>query len=134
MTELNSFQSFIAETLEDQFEAYDGDKAACLGDAMRGTATGWWSEFIYTHDVLTHFVNYRRGIAGALRSYAAEIGESPFGHPHHEFDETDATEAVAASLADIKEDDTLTRAASWMTSFAVEWETHNYATRHGIVV
>ncbi|MBL9070226.1 MAG: hypothetical protein JNM03_09570 [Sphingopyxis sp.] len=45
-------------------------------DAMRGTDTGWWSDLIYTADMLEMSHRYRNDIAAALSEYRDASGES----------------------------------------------------------
>ncbi len=50
-----------------------------FSDAMRGTDTGWWSDLIYTADMLKMAHKYRTDIATALAEYRDATGESYTG-------------------------------------------------------
>lgn len=43
-------------------------------DAMHGTDTGWWTDLIYTRDVIDLFNRYRSDVAAAIRDYCNEVG------------------------------------------------------------
>lgn len=44
-------------------------------DASHGTNTGWWSDLIYTQDVLALANRHRADIRAAVRDYMRETGE-----------------------------------------------------------
>ena len=125
---MNSLQQYVADTLEDHLEDYEGDMEAVLDDAMRGTDTGWWNDLIYYTDVRRLFVQHRQGIAEAVLDYEYAVGENPM---QHNLTAAHFLLAMSASEDDLRNDDALDMAASWLTRFAVEWETHKYASRNG---
>ena len=133
---MNNLETYVKETLENHLADYDGKMENVIGDAMRGTNTGWWNDLIYTADVLSLFPGFKRGIAKALASYSEAIGESILDtvHIHNDFTAEDVMLALVSTQDEIKENDTLTRAACWLVSFGVEWSTHEYASQNKIEI
>ena len=133
---MNNLETYVKETLENHLADYDGKMENVIGDALRGTNTGWWNDLIYTADVLSLFPGFKKGIAQALASYADAAGESILDtvHIHNDFTAEDAMLALVSTQDEIKENDTLTRAACWLVSFGVERSTHEYASRNNIEI
>lgn len=133
---MNILETYVKETLENHLADYDGNMEDVIGDAMRGTNTGWWNDLIYTADILSLFPGFKKGIAKALASYADATGESILDtvHIHNDFTAEDALLALLSTQQEIKENDTLTQAACWLVSFGVEWSTHEYASQNNIEI
>ena len=127
---MNNLQVYVKDTIEEALTHYD-DIDAVIADAAQGVSSGWWNDLIYTADVLSLFPPFKKGIAEALASYADAAGESALDivHVHSDFTAEDAMLALVSTPDEVKESDTLTRAACWLVSFGVEWTTHEYETR-----
>ncbi len=96
-------------------------------DAMRGTDTGWWTDLIYTADMLEMAHRYRRDTAAALAEYHDATGEQMQPRAE-EFNQADIYAALLRkySFADYKGDNgdakaRLAEAKLWGLRFAVEW-------------
>ena len=79
----NNFKAYVKRTILESAREYAGGnrrtKESTKGafmDALHGTDSGWWSDLIYTADMLKMAHKYRRDIATALDEYRDEIGES----------------------------------------------------------
>ena len=131
---MNNLKQYVADQIDENLEHYDNDQAAVLRDASMGVNSGWWNDLIYTADILSLFPSFKKGIAKALASYAEATGESALDtvHVHNDFTAEDAMLAMVSTPDEIKENDTLTNAASWLVAFGVEWSTHELASERGI--
>ena len=127
---MNNLQVYVKDTIEEALTHYD-DIDAVIADAAQGVRSGWWNDLIYTADILSLFPRFKKGIAKALAEYADASGESALDivHVHSDFTAEDAILALVSTPDEVKESDTLTRAACWLVSFGVEWTTHEYETR-----
>lgn len=79
----NNLKAYVKRTILESAREYAGGnrrtKESTKGafmDALHGTDSGWWSDLIYTADMLKMAHKYRRDIATALDEYRDEIGES----------------------------------------------------------
>jgi hypothetical protein len=86
-------------------------------DAMHGTDTGWWSDLIYTRDVLALFNRHRSDVADTIREYLADTGADASQHVKQGDNERRAVIASATCLA---------------ISFAVEFLTGEVASEMGV--
>lgn len=78
----NQLKAYVRRTILEAARDYAGGKRrtadstrSAFNDAMRGTDTGWWTDLIYTVDVLKMSHRYRRDIAAALGEYRDATGE-----------------------------------------------------------
>jgi|11_taG_2_1085331.scaffolds.fasta_scaffold45512_2 hypothetical protein len=128
---MNNLQAYVKDTIDEALPDYDGEIATVVDAAISGINQGWWSDLIYTSDVLDMFKTFKKGIAKALSSYAEETGESVLDtvHIHNDFTSEDVILALVSTSDEIKENDTLTRAACWLVSFGVEYETQEYSRK-----
>jgi hypothetical protein len=127
---MNTLKQYVAEILEDALADYEGDRAACLHDAMQGTTSGWCGDLIYFHDIKRLFTEHRMAIVEALTDYEEQVGEFP-SDPAEDFNSAELLKALAGSSMD---NDGILMAACRALRFAVEWETHAYASLHNIEV
>ena len=128
---MKPLQSYVKYTIDEALPDYDGEIATVVAAAVSGIDSGWWSDLIYTSDVLYMFKPFKKGIVKALYSYAEETGESVLDtvHVHNDFTSEDVILALVSTLDEIKENDTLTRAACWLVSFGVEYESQEYGRK-----
>jgi len=127
---MDNLQVYVKDTIDEVLTHYD-DIDAVIADAAQGVNSGWWSDLIYIADILSLFPRFKKGIAKALAAYADATGESALDtvHIHNDFTAEDAMLAMVSTPDEVKENDTLTRAACWLVSFGVEWTTLEYETR-----
>jgi hypothetical protein len=80
---MNRLKSYVRRTVLQSAREYSypakrrtvqGTTSALI-DASRGTDTGWWTDLIYTVDVLRLAHQYRKDIATALEEYRDAVGE-----------------------------------------------------------
>ena len=128
---MNELKAYVRDTIDEALTHYDGEIENVVTDAMQGTSTGWWNDLIYTADILSLFPGFKKGIVRALAEYADATNESAIDtvHIHHDFTAEDVMLALVSTPDEVKESDTLTRAACWIVSFGVEWETNQYANQ-----
>lgn len=131
---LNSLQTYVAETLEAHKADYDGDMKAVLMDATQGTDTGWWSDLIYTADMLKMHGEHLSAIRQAFAEYEDATGERPRdrGNVYSLYNFMEANSK--AWTWEEYQNETIPNAecALWCLRFAVEWYAHDYASRNGI--
>lgn len=79
----NNLKAYVKRTILESAREYAGGnrrtKESTKGafmDALHGTDSGWWSDLIYTADMLKMAHKYRRDIAAALDEYRDATGES----------------------------------------------------------
>ena len=125
---MTNLQTYVKDTIDEVLTHYDGKIEHVVTDAMQGTSTGWWNDLIYTADILSLFPGFKKGLVKALAEYADATNESVLDtvHIHHDFTAEDVMLALVSTQQEIKENETLTRAACWLVSFGVEWETNQY--------
>lgn len=79
---MNRLRSYVRRTLLQAARDYSPNNRRtpdstrnALMDASRGTDTGWWTDLIYTADMLDMAHRYRNDIATALAEYRDATGE-----------------------------------------------------------
>ena len=127
---MTDLKTYVRDTIDEALPGYDGKMENVIGDAMRGTNTGWWNDLIYTADILSLFPSFKKEIVKALASYADATGESVLDtvHIHNDFTAENVMLAMVSTQQEIKENETLTVAACWLVRFGVEYETLEYAS------
>lgn len=115
---------------------------AAFQDAMHGTDTGWWSDLIYTVDVIRLANYYRSDIAAAVRDYLSETGEIAGAYCGGEYvdfkftwGDIIASTARRVTMSDYAGDNGTQRALdadalTWGLRFAVEYITGNLASQY----
>ena len=120
---MNELKAYVKSTINEALANYD-DINAVIADALHGTNSGWWSDLIYYDDIIYKFQDFKYGIKIALQDYAEATGETTL---NNDFTTEEIVRTFFATPDEIKQDDTLTMAASWLVSFGVDWETHQLA-------
>ncbi len=79
---MSKLRAYVRRTLLNSARNYEGSGKrrtkqstydACR-DALNGTDTGWWSDLIYTADILAMFNRNRSEVAAVIRHYLSETG------------------------------------------------------------
>ena len=122
---MNDLQTYVRDTINEALASYD-DIEAVIADASRGTNSGWWNDLIYYDDIIDKFQDFKFGIKIALQDYAEATGETTL---NNDFTSEEIARTFFATPEEIKQDDTLTMAASWLVSFGVEWETYQLSNQ-----
>lgn len=80
---------------------------AAFRDAAHGTDTGWWSDLIYTQDVVRMASRYRGDIGRTIHALTEECGASPDerAERRHDADAITYGEVIVSSRAPITMDD-----------------------------
>jgi len=120
---MNELKAYVKSTINEALTHYD-DIDAVIADALEGTNSGWWGDLIYYDDIINKFQDFKYGIKEAMKSYAEATGETTL---NNDFTTDEIVRTFFATTDELKQDDTLKRAASWLVSFGVEWETHQFA-------
>lgn len=101
---MSKLRAYVRRTLIASAREYNGGKrrtaestmSACQ-DAMRGTDTGWWTDLIYTVDVLAMFNRNRSEIAAVIREYLSETGCAMGDPAQHGADAFTYADLIAAT-------------------------------------
>ena len=121
---MNKLKDYVKDTIDEALKYYMDDVDAVIADAAQGINSGWWSDLIYYDDIIHKFQDFKYGIKLALQDYAEATGETTL---NNDFTTEEIVKTFFATVEEIKQDDTLKRATSWLVSFGVEWETSQYA-------
>jgi hypothetical protein len=122
---MNKLKDYVKDTINEALEHYNNVDAV-IADAAQGINSGWWSDLIYYDDIIDKFQGFKYGIKLALHDYAEATGETTL---NNDFTTEEIVRTFFATAEEIKQDDTLKRATSWLVSFGVEWTTHEYASQ-----
>lgn len=107
-------------------------------DASHGTDSGWWSDLIYTVDVLNMFNRYRSDVAMAIADYLDQSGVSASEKVTRNDDVTFADMLVACAKRKrmtfemYRNDDNDAFAAQIAIRFAVEYLVSDVAQECGV--
>lgn len=136
-------KAYIRRTVNEKAKGYSGTRkerlAGAFVDAERGTDTGWWSDLIYTQDVVRMARRYRKAIREVVEAYLDETGYwrdrqvDPRGYGAQ--DGLTFGEVIMATFATPgaeQHHDRLEEALTWGIRFAIEWLVHEVASDMGI--
>lgn len=132
-------KGYVQRTIKETAKGYSGPRKerlkGALTDAARGTDTGWWSDLIYTSDVLKLARRYRADVRAAVERYTDETGQGLHSFTHGGTDSFTFGEIVLATYAErgaADRDDRVADALSYGIRLAVELLTFEVASDWGI--